>query len=106
MLKFNTLLKDADDNFEPEKVFLLRHEDKRVWEKHKITLYQAWKYRRQDFELYQSFQKWKNRFPEGSSLATFVLGPERETLFVGMYGGGCFQTMEDRGRPIRRSVAR
>lgn len=36
-------------------------------------------------EVYQSSQKWKKRFPEGCSLAAFVVGPERETLFVGMY---------------------
>ena len=48
-------------------------------------LYQAWKSRPKDFEAYQSGQKWKNRFPEGSSLAAFVVGPEGETLFVKMY---------------------
>src|SRR6266516_8174299 len=80
MLKFNTLLKEA--GFDPEKVFLLRHEDKRA----RISLYQAWKSARKDFEAYQSIQKWKNRFEPGYSLAAFVVGPERETLFVGMYG--------------------
>jgi len=79
MLKFNTLLQEA--GFDPEKVFLLRHEDKRV----PSGLYQAWKSRRKDFEGYQNGQKWKNHFPEGSSLAAFVVGPEGETLFVGMY---------------------
>jgi hypothetical protein len=79
MLKFNTLLQEA--GFNPEKVFLLRHEDKRV----SSGLYQVWKSKRKDFEAYQNSQKWKNRFPEGSSLAAFVVGPERETLFVGMY---------------------
>jgi hypothetical protein len=80
MLKFNTLLQEA--GFNPEKVFLLRHEDKRV----PSGLYQAWKSERKNFEAYQNGQKWKNRFAEGSSLASFVVGPERETLFVGMYG--------------------
>jgi hypothetical protein len=79
MLKFNTLLQEA--GFDPEKIFLLRHEDKRI----QAGLYSVWKSRRTDFEIYQNNQKWKNRFPEGSSLATFVVGPERETLFVGMY---------------------
>lgn len=78
MLKFNTLLQDG---FDPMKVFLLRHEDKRV----PSGLYQAWKSAPKDFEAYQSVQKWTNRFPEGSSLAAFVVGPEGETLFVGMY---------------------
>jgi hypothetical protein len=79
MLKFNTLLDEA--GFDPEKVFLLRHEDKRV----PSGLYQAWKSAPKDFEAYQNGQKWKNRFPEGSSLAAFVVGPEGETLFVRMY---------------------
>jgi hypothetical protein len=79
MLKFNTVLQES--GFDPEKVFLLRHEDKRS----PISLYQAWKSRRKDFQAYQQSQKWKNRFPVGFSLASFVVGPERETLFVGMY---------------------
>lgn len=79
MLKFNTLLREA--GFNPEKVFLLRHEDKRV----SAGLYQVWRSRRKDFEAYQNSQSWKNRFEPGSSLAAFVVGPERETLFVGMY---------------------
>jgi hypothetical protein len=61
---------------------MLRHEDKRVLSG---RLYQKWKSAPEDFEAYQSVQKWKNRFPEGSSLAAFVVGPEGETLFVGMY---------------------
>jgi hypothetical protein len=79
MLKFNTVLKE--EGFDPEKVILIRHQDKRS----RISLYQAWKSRRQDFETYQQGQKWENRFPEGSSLAAFVVGPEGETLFVGVY---------------------
>jgi hypothetical protein len=79
MLKFNTLLNEA--GFDPKKVFLLRHEDKRS----RISLYQAWKSERQAFESYQSIQKWSNRFPVGFSLAAFVVGFERETLFVGMW---------------------
>jgi hypothetical protein len=79
MLKFNTLLQEA--GFDPKKVFLLRHEDQRV----PSGLYQVWKSARKDFEGYQSNQQWKNRFAEGSSLAAFVVGPEGEILFVGMY---------------------
>jgi len=79
MLKFNTLLREAD--FDPSKVFLLRHEDSRV----RSGLYRAWKTAPRDFEGYQNSQKWENRFPEGSSLAAFVIGPEGETLFVGIY---------------------
>src|ERR1700730_17198310 len=79
MLKFNALLQEAA--FDPEKVCLLRHEDKRV----PSGLYQAWKSAPKDFEAYQNGQEWKNRFPEGSSLAAFVVGSDGETLFVGMY---------------------
>jgi hypothetical protein len=84
MLKFNTVLREAaiePAKFDPEKVFLLRHEDKRV----KGGVYQAWKSRRQDFETYQNGQTWENRFKVGSSIASFVVGPDRETLFVGLY---------------------
>ena len=80
MLKFNTVLREAGFD-DPEKVFLLRHEDKRV----KGGVYQAWKSRRQDFENYQNGQTWENHFEVGSSIASFVVGPDRETLFVGMY---------------------
>ena len=78
-MKLNTLLQEVGLN--PEKVFLLRHEDKRV----RSGLYQVWKSAPKDFEGYQNIQKWKNRFPEGSHLAAFVVGPEDETLFVGLY---------------------
>ncbi len=80
MLKFNTLLKEAGFN-NLKKVFLLRHEDKRV----RSGLYQKWRSERKDFETYQNCQTWENRFPEGSILAAFVVGAEGETLFVGMY---------------------
>jgi hypothetical protein len=79
MLKFNTVLQEA--GFDPKKVFLLRHEDERV----RGGIYQAWKSRRRDFETYQNSQKWQNRFEDGSSLASFAVGANRETLFVGMY---------------------
>jgi hypothetical protein len=83
MLKLNTLLQEAYPDFAKNKtkVFLLCHEDKRV----QPGLYQVWNLRRQDFESYQNSQKWKNRFPEGSIIAAFVVGPAHETLFVGMY---------------------
>lgn len=81
MLKFNTVLREAGFDPTKTKVFLLRHEDRRV----RGGVYQAWKSRRRDFETYQNGQKWKNRFEEGSSLASFVVGPDGKTLFVGMY---------------------
>ena len=81
MLKFNTVLREAGFDPTKTKVFLLRHEDRRV----RGGIYQAWKSRRRDFETYQNGQKWRNRFEKGCSLASFVVGPDGKTLFVGMY---------------------
>jgi hypothetical protein len=79
-LRFNTLLEQAGLN--PDKVYLLRHEGDRL---PPGRLLSAWLNERGKFEGYQASQKWKNRFPEGSSLASFVVTPGRETLFVGIY---------------------
>lgn len=81
MLKFNTLLEEA--HLDPTKVFLLRHEDPGRLPPGR--LFSAWLSERKSFEIYQSGQKWKNRFPEGSVLASFVVGPDGGTLFVGLY---------------------
>lgn len=83
MLKFNTLLELAGLN--PKRVFLLRHEDKRL--PRGTTIYSTWRSEstRKDFEAYQQSQWWKNRFPEGYALASFVVAPGGETLFVGIY---------------------
>jgi hypothetical protein len=80
MLKFNALLELARLN--PENVFLLRHQDGRL---PAGRIFSAWLSERKDFEAYQQGQKWKNRFPEGSAVASFVVAPGGETLFVGIY---------------------
>lgn len=81
MLTFNTLLELA--SVDPKKVFLLRHEDSRL--PRGRTIYSAWCSEKPNFEKYQQTQKWKNRFPEGSALASFVVAPDGATLFVGIY---------------------
>jgi len=80
MLKFNTLLELA--NLDLRNVYLLRHEDGRLAPG---RIFAAWLSEREQFEKYQQSQKWKNRFPEGSSIASFVVAPGGETLFVGIY---------------------
>jgi hypothetical protein len=80
MLKFNTLLELAGLN--PKNVFLLRHQDGRL---PSGRIFSAWLSERRHFEIYQQGQKWTNRFPKGSALASFVVAPGRETLFVGIY---------------------
>jgi hypothetical protein len=79
-LRFNTLLELA--GLDPNKVYLLRHQDSRL---RPGRLLSAWLNERDKFQAYQAVQKWENRFPEGSSLASFVVAPGRETLFVGIY---------------------
>ena len=81
-LRFNTLLEQADLDPNKVRVYLLRHEDERV---RPGRLLSAWFNERDAFEAYQAGQKWRNRFDVGSSLASFVVTPGRETLFVGLY---------------------
>ena len=80
MPRFNTLLEEA--SLDPNKIYLLRHEDDRLAPGRLLS---AWLNEKEKFEHYQAGQKWKNRFPEGSSLASFVVTTTRETLFVGIY---------------------
>lgn len=80
MLRFNTLLELFELN--PENVYLLRHEDSRLG---RSGVFSAWFSQRDKFEKYQQSQQWTNRFPEGSAVASFVVPPTGETLFVGIY---------------------
>jgi hypothetical protein len=81
-LRFNMFLEQAGLNPDEVKVYLLRHEDKRLAPGRLLS---AWFNERDKFEAYQAAQKWKNRFDVGSYLASFVVTPGRETLFVGLY---------------------
>jgi hypothetical protein len=81
MLKFNTLLADA--GLDPEKVYLLRHQDRRMSDGR--TVYSVWRSQKDDFEMYRRIQKWENRFEVGALIASFVVTPDGDTLFVGLY---------------------
>jgi len=81
VLTFNTLLAQA--NLEPERVYLLRHQDPKRLPAGR--LFSAWMFERKKFEEYQRHQKWKNRFDGSSSVASFVVAPDGATLFVGLY---------------------
>jgi hypothetical protein len=81
-LRFNTLLEQASLDPIKVRVYLLRHEDERL---RPGRLLSAWFNERDAFEAYQAGQKWRNRFDVGSYLASFVVTPGRETLFVGLY---------------------
>jgi len=80
-MSFNTYLEQAGLNLDDG--FLLRHEDPTRLPPGRI--YSAWLNERTNFEAYQNVQKWNNRFREGSWLASFVVAPTGETLFVGIY---------------------
>jgi hypothetical protein len=81
MLKFNTLLAEA--GVDPQKTYLLRHQDRRLAGGR--TVYSAWRFHKPDFEFYQSTQKWENRFEKGTFIASFVVAPDGDTLFVELY---------------------
>ena len=79
MLTFNKIL--HDEGIDPAEVRLVRHQDKRV----KNRLYKLWLTKPGDFELYQRIQNSTKVFPVGCLLASFVVTPMEETLFVGLY---------------------
>lgn len=80
MLTFNLLLAAA--GVPPALTRLIRHQDQRGPSGH--TPYDLWKAGDASFERYQSIQS-KERFEVGCWLASFVVTPFGETLFVGMY---------------------
>jgi hypothetical protein len=81
VLKFNTLLVEA--GVDPERAFLLRHQDSRIADGR--TIYSVWRFQRPDFEFYQRIQRWENRFETGAFIASFIVTPDGDTLFVGLY---------------------
>ena len=50
-----------------------------------MRIYDLWRTERQIFEYYQSVQPNRRRFAAGSKVASFVVDPEGQTLFVGLY---------------------
>ena len=80
MLTFNMIL--GDEHVDQAKVRLVRHNDRRHPER--PTIYNLWRAQDGTFELYQRIQG-KKRFKKGDLLASFVVTPRNETLFVGLY---------------------
>jgi hypothetical protein len=80
---FNSLLAQID--LKPEKVILLRHQDKRATRGR--TPYELWRDDPPTFENYQSIQSFENRskFVRAPFWASFVVTPDGSTMFVGLY---------------------
>lgn len=83
MLTFNHLLQSA--GMELSSVRLVRHQDNRKSQGERKSLYNLWTAHDGRFDLYQELQGADNPFPVGGFLASFVVTPSRETLFVGIY---------------------
>lgn len=88
MLSFGTLLREA--NIDPADVRLVRHGDGR----HDLTPYHLWRANRGGFELYQRIQR-RQRFSGAGKIASFVVTPLGETLFVGLYAVDGVATVPD-----------
>jgi hypothetical protein len=87
-LTFNLLLERAGIN--PKDVYLVRHQDKRTPKRvlrsrnSSLSLYELWVTKPREFEKYQQLQG-SNRFGKRNHLASFVVTPSKDTLFVGIY---------------------
>jgi hypothetical protein len=80
---FNTLLEEA--GLSPREVALVRHSDSR--KEATKTPYMLWTTNLADFELYQATQDIGNRTKFARRYwASFVITPDKRTLFVGLYG--------------------
>src|SRR5579885_2201158 len=84
MLTFNDFLNLA--NVEVRQVVLVRHQLRRRVRRAlgSLTPYALWRRRDDRFEEYQRIQAVR-RFNAGDIVATFVVTPRNETLFVGLY---------------------
>jgi len=80
MIGFNELLRN--EGIDPATVRLVRHQDTRATSLH--TPHELWLAQNGDFETYQSLQS-SLVFGDEPLLASFVVTPLRETLFVGLY---------------------
>lgn len=80
LITFNMLLERA--GIDPKSVYLVRHQDHRVGGNNK--LYAVWRDKPESFEIYQRVQK-RDRFRIDKFIASFVVPPVGETLFVGLY---------------------
>jgi hypothetical protein len=81
MLTFNAILRH--EGIDPAKVRLVRHQDNRA--STNCTPYNLWLAADGRLEIYQQIQS-REVFEVGGLLATFVVTPTNDTLFVGLYG--------------------
>lgn len=77
LLTFQVLLSIA--GLELSRVRLYRHQERTA------NTYKLWRDHPIDFETYQSHQNRRRRIDAGVYLASFVVTPSAETLFVGLY---------------------
>ena len=80
MLTFNAMLRH--EGIDPKSVRLVRHQDNRS--SVNCTPYNLWRARDGRLETYQRIQR-RKPFTVGDVLATFVVTPAKDTLFVGLY---------------------
>jgi hypothetical protein len=80
---FNTILNQAGVDPNKVPVAILRHKDSRSAADR--TPYQLWRDHRTDFVEYQSRQSARSFFMRAKILAAFVVTPNDETLFAGLY---------------------
>ncbi len=86
MLMLNTLFQN--EGLDPKEVKLVRHKDTRFPDC--TTPYALWMAEDPDFEVYQRLQG-KPKFNGASYIASFVVTPLAETLFVGVYAIGGYR---------------
>jgi hypothetical protein len=79
MLTLNAILRH--EGIDPKQVLLVRHQDTR---RGRTTPYNLWRAANGSLETYQQLQT-RNVFDIGCLLATFVVTPGKDTLFVGLY---------------------
>jgi hypothetical protein len=80
MLHLNSIFQA--EGLDPDRIQLIRHKDARLKGK---SLFDVWFSERAKFEAYQSVQGPKNAFNVGGLVASFVVTPLNETVFVGLY---------------------
>ena len=86
VLNFNLLLKEV--GLEPKDVYLVRHKDTRIAQgllkKRCSSPYELWQSKPEQFEIYQRLQG-KDCFQNRDWIAAFVVTPNADTLFAGIY---------------------
>jgi hypothetical protein len=79
MFTFNAILRH--EGIDPKRVKLVRHQDRSPG---RPTPYVLWRINKSQLELYQRIQT-NTVFSVGDLLASFVVTPRSETLFIGLY---------------------